>query len=201
MQNCPATTIEKGYSLYPKMSGRHYSKGISLYSKLSSCHYWKGKILLGRPQSVFPFTKGKIPVGFALKSVIFDYMGWKKRMPHWFSSHTEFISRSKLEVSYTNALANQASLHMFSFSYFNYNSLELARGLYIDASVYYIPVKANQAGIDSLIIHNKTLYLLQMTVSDTHVSVTNCGLSSIPWKGFYQNSTDALSLSSNLARY
>ena len=60
MQNCPAATIEKGYSLYPELSGRHY---------------WKGKILLGWLQLVFPFAKGKIPVGFALKSVIFDYMG------------------------------------------------------------------------------------------------------------------------------
>ena len=47
----------------------------SLYSELSGRHYWKGKILLGRPQSVFTFAKCKIPVGFALKSVIFDYMG------------------------------------------------------------------------------------------------------------------------------
>ena len=61
MQNCPAATIGKGYSLYSELSGRHYRKG---------------KILLGRPQSVFPFAKGKIPVGFALNSVIFDYMGW-----------------------------------------------------------------------------------------------------------------------------
>ena len=152
-----------------------------------------------------------IAILFFSTRIKFDYIlmvgisgkptGMEKRMPHWFSSHTEFISRAKLEVSCTNALANQASLHMFPFSYFDYNMLELARGLYIEASVYYIPVKANHAGINSFIIHNETLYLLQMMVSDTHVSVTNCGLSSIPWKGFYQNSTGALSLSSNLARY
>ena len=67
MQNCPAATIGKGYSLYSELSGRHYRKG---------------KILLGRPQSVFPFAKGKIPVGFALKSVTFDYMGCASSLPN-----------------------------------------------------------------------------------------------------------------------
>ena len=51
------------------------AEGYSLYSELSGRHYWKGIIFLGRLQSVFPFAKGKIPVGFALNSVIFDYMG------------------------------------------------------------------------------------------------------------------------------
>ena len=54
------------------------AEGYSLYSELSGRHYWKGIIFLGRPQSVFPFSKGKIPVGFALNSVIFDYMGWRE---------------------------------------------------------------------------------------------------------------------------
>ena len=91
IQNCPAATIRKVYSYMQNCLAATIGKGYSLYSKLSGRHYWKGKILLGRPQSVFPFAKGKIPVCFALKSVIFDYMGWVDRHPEWIGKYKSLL--------------------------------------------------------------------------------------------------------------
>jgi len=91
----------------------------------------------------------------------------EKRMPQWFSSHTECGSQA-LEVLRTSALARGASLDMYPSRVVDFDSDEIAGGLHIEADVYYIPIKTNQAGIDSFILHENTLYLLQMTVSDTH---------------------------------
>ncbi|KAF8345320.1 hypothetical protein F5887DRAFT_885268 [Amanita rubescens] len=96
----------------------------------------------------------------------------EKRMPQWFSSHTEFsgsVPQSQaLEVLRANALASGASLDMYPSRVVDYDSTEIAGGLHIEADVYYVPIKTNQAGIDSFFLHDETLYLLQMTVSDTH---------------------------------
>jgi hypothetical protein len=95
----------------------------------------------------------------------------EKRMPQWFSSHTGFsgsVQPQALEVLRASALASGASLDMYPSRVVDYDSDEVAKGLHIAADVYYIPIKTNQAGIDSFILHDKTLYLLQMTVSDTH---------------------------------
>ncbi|KAF8350326.1 hypothetical protein F5887DRAFT_944842 [Amanita rubescens] len=91
----------------------------------------------------------------------------EKRMPQWFSSHTECGSQA-LEVLRASALARGASLDMYPSRVVDFDSDEIAGGLHIEADVYYIPIKTNQAGIDSFILHENTLYLLQMTVSDTH---------------------------------
>ena len=93
----------------------------------------------------------------------------EKRMPQWFSSHTEFsgsVQSQALEVLHTSSLASGASLDMHPSRVVDYDSNEIAKGLHIEADVYYIPIKTNQAGIDSFILHDKTLYLLQMTDSD-----------------------------------
>jgi len=95
----------------------------------------------------------------------------EKRMPQWFSSHTAFsgsVQSQALEVLRASALASGASLDMRSSRVVDYDSTEIAGGLHIEADVYYIPIKTNQAGIDSFFLHDGTLYLLQMTVSDTH---------------------------------
>jgi hypothetical protein len=95
----------------------------------------------------------------------------EKRMPPWFSSHTEFSGSAQsqaLEVLRARALASRASLDMYPSRVVDYDSNEIARGLHIEADVYYIPIKTNQAGIDCFVVHDKTLYLLQMTASDTY---------------------------------
>ena len=95
----------------------------------------------------------------------------EKRMAQWFSSHTEFsgsVQSQELEVLRASTLACGASLDVYPSRVVDYDSNEIARGLRIEADVYYIPIKTNQTGIDSFILHDKTLYLLQMTVSDTH---------------------------------
>jgi hypothetical protein len=95
----------------------------------------------------------------------------EKRMPQWFSSHTEFSGSMRseaLEVLRASALASGASLDMYPSRVVDYDSNEIAKGLHIEADVYYIPIETNQAGIDSFVLHDGTLYLLKMTVSDTH---------------------------------
>ena len=93
----------------------------------------------------------------------------ERRMPQWHSSHTEFSGSAQpqaLEV--LRAGASRASLNMYPSRVVDYDSTEIARGLHIEANVYYIPIKTSQPGIDSFILHDKTLYFFQMTVSDTH---------------------------------
>jgi Retrotransposon hot spot protein len=95
----------------------------------------------------------------------------EKRMPQWFSSHTKFSGSAlsqALEVLRPSALASVASLDVYPSRVVDYDSNEIAEGLHVEANVYYIPIKTNQEGIDSFILHDTTLYLLQMTVSDTH---------------------------------
>jgi hypothetical protein len=88
----------------------------------------------------------------------------ERKMPQWFSSHTDFSeSQAPLEVLRASALARGASLNMYPSRF-----VEIARGLHIEADVYYLPIKTIQAGIDSFILHDQTLYLFQMTISDTH---------------------------------
>jgi hypothetical protein len=77
------------------------------------------------------------------------------------------VQSQALEVLRASALASEASLNMYPSRVVDYDSNEITRRLHIEANVYYIPIKTNQAGIDSFILHDKTLYLLQMTVSDT----------------------------------
>jgi hypothetical protein len=91
----------------------------------------------------------------------------EKRLPQWFSSHTDFSeSQAPLEVLRASALARKASLNIYPSRFVDYGSDEIARGLHIESDVYYLPIKTNQAGIDSFILHDQTLYLFQMTVSD-----------------------------------
>ena len=51
---------------------------------------------------------------------------------------------------------------------------EVANGIQIESNVYYVPIKSDQVGIDSFILHNNNLYLLQMSVvDDIHPGITN----------------------------
>ena len=88
----------------------------------------------------------------------------EKRVPQRLLSHTE-LSRSP-------EVLRVASLDMPVNPYraVDYDSNEIAKGLNIKADVYYIPIKTIHAGIDSFILHDKILYLFQMTVSDTDIS-------------------------------
>jgi hypothetical protein len=95
----------------------------------------------------------------------------EKRMAQWFSSDTEFNGSAQsqaLEVLRPRALASGASLDVYPSRVVDYDSNEITGGLHVEADVYYIPIKTNQEGIDSFILHDTTLYLLQMTVSDNH---------------------------------
>ena len=92
----------------------------------------------------------------------------EKRMAEWFSSHTEFSGSVVLEGLRASTLASGTYLEVFPSRVVDFDSNEIAGGLHIEADVYYVPIKSNLAGIDSFILHDKTLYLLQMTVSDTH---------------------------------
>ena len=50
---------------------------------------------------------------------------------------------------------------------------EVTDGIQADADVYYIPLKANQVGIDLFILHNDTHHL-QMTTSAAHDIKNSC---------------------------
>ena len=97
----------------------------------------------------------------------------KKTNPQWFSSHAEFGGSAQsqareLEVLRASALASGVSLGINPSRVVDYGSDEIAGGLHIEADVYYIPIATNQVGIDSFILHDNNLYLLQMSVSGTH---------------------------------
>ncbi|KAM6496569.1 hypothetical protein JOM56_007042 [Amanita muscaria] len=99
----------------------------------------------------------------------------ERKCTQWFSSHTEFRGSAQsnapeLEVLRASSLANGASLGMYPSRVVDYDSDEVAGGLHIEANFYYIvPLKANQVGIDSFILHKTKLYLFQMTVADSRV--------------------------------
>ncbi|KAM6499289.1 hypothetical protein JOM56_004797, partial [Amanita muscaria] len=95
----------------------------------------------------------------------------EKMNPQWFSSHIKFegTPQSEVELLHANALTSGASsLGIPPSRVVDYGSDEVAAGLQVETDVYYIPVKPNQVGIDSFILHNDHLYLFHMTVSDTH---------------------------------
>ena len=95
----------------------------------------------------------------------------EKMMAQWFSSHSEFTSgpqSQKLNVLRSSALDSGVSLDVGPSRIVEYDSNEIAGGLQIEADVYYIPITTTQVGIDSFIMHDEILYLLQMTVSGTH---------------------------------
>jgi hypothetical protein len=83
--------------------------------------------------------------------------------PRWHSSHTEFKGSERSTVLEVLRAGMDPS-HVI-----DYSPSEVAGGLHIKAEVYYIPIKTTQVGIDSFILHDNDLYLLQMTASDTHV--------------------------------
>ena len=91
-------------------------------------------------------------------------------MPQCLSSHTEFSRSLMLEVLCVSTFASRPSLDVpvNPSCVVDYNSNEITRGFNIKADVYYIPIKTIQAWINSFILHDKILYLFQMTVSDTH---------------------------------
>ena len=96
--------------------------------------------------------------------------------PRWHSSLTEFKGSEQstvLEVLRAGVLACGASACMNPSRVVDYSPGEIAGGLHIKADVYYIPIKTTQVGIHSFILHDNKLYLLQMTVSDTHVICDN----------------------------
>jgi hypothetical protein len=91
--------------------------------------------------------------------------------PQWHASHTEFPESKEseaLEALRVDASAKTVSLSIDPSHFVDYSTGEVADGLQVQADVYYIPLKANQVGIDSFIVHNNTLYLLRMTTSDVH---------------------------------
>jgi hypothetical protein len=86
-------------------------------------------------------------------------------------SHTKF--QESKESSVFEALCVEASVETVSLSIdpshiVNYSMAKVTDGLQVEADVYYILLKINQVRINSFILHNNNLYLLQMTVSDVH---------------------------------
>lgn len=91
--------------------------------------------------------------------------------PQWHSSHTEFPESREskaLDALRVKASAKTVSLSVDPSHVVDYSTGEVTGGLQVQADIYYIPLKTSQAGIDSFILHNNTLYLLQMTTSDVH---------------------------------
>ena len=69
-----------------------------------------------------------------------------------------------MEVLRASSLDSGASLDVNPSRIVNYDSNENSEDLHFEVDVYYVSIKTNQAGIDSFILHYKTLYFLQMTV-------------------------------------
>jgi hypothetical protein len=72
--------------------------------------------------------------------------------PRWHSSHTKCKGSkdsAALEALRVNASANKASLSTNPSRVVDYSLDEVANGLQIEDDVYYIPLKTNQAGVDS----------------------------------------------------
>ena len=94
------------------------------------------------------------------------------RNPQWHSSHAEFKGSkdsAALEDLRVDASGKMASLSINPSRVIDYSLDEVADGLQIKADVYYIPIESDQVGIDSFILHNNNLCLLQMSVADVHV--------------------------------
>ena len=89
--------------------------------------------------------------------------GAKERQ--WHSSHTKFPESVESKALRVEASSKPVSLSIDPSRVVDYSTDE---GIRVEADVYYIPLKANQVGIDSFILHNDTLYLLQMTTSAAH---------------------------------
>jgi hypothetical protein len=64
--------------------------------------------------------------------------------------------------------AKTVSLSIDPSHIIDYSTREVTDGLQVQADVYYIPLETDRVGIHSFILHNNTLYLLQMTASDVH---------------------------------
>ena len=93
----------------------------------------------------------------------------KKKKHRWHSSHTKFSQSAQsttLEVLCKCALTHCDSLHHAPSRVVECLSNEIKRG--IETNVYYIPIKMNEPGINSILLHDGILYLFQMSVSDTH---------------------------------
>jgi hypothetical protein len=88
--------------------------------------------------------------------------------PQWHSSHTEFPESKESKALGVKDSAETVSLSIDPSHVVDYSTGEVTDGLQVQADVYYIPLKTSQVGIDSFILHNNTLYLLQMTASDVH---------------------------------
>ncbi|KIM91796.1 hypothetical protein PILCRDRAFT_58282 [Piloderma croceum F 1598] len=91
--------------------------------------------------------------------------------PQWHLSHTKFPESPEskaLEALRVEASSKTISLSIDPSRVVDYGTDEVTNGIQVEADVYYIPLKANQVGIDSFILHNDTLYLLQMTTSAAH---------------------------------
>ena len=91
--------------------------------------------------------------------------------PQWHSSHTKFPESTEskaLEALRVEAFSKTVSLSIDPSRVVDYDTDEVDDGIQVEGDVYYIPLKANQVGIDSFILHNDTLYLLQMTTSAAH---------------------------------
>ena len=90
----------------------------------------------------------------------------------WFSSHTEFRGSDDstvLEALRVKASTKKVSLRIDPSCVVDYSSDEVVDRLHVEANIYYIPINANRAGINSFILHNKKLYLFQTTISDAHI--------------------------------
>ena len=88
--------------------------------------------------------------------------------PQWHSSHTKFPESTEskvLEALRIEVSSKTVSLSIDPSRVVDYSTDEVTDGIQVEADVYYIPPKANQVGIDSFILHNDTLYLLQMTTA------------------------------------
>ena len=83
----------------------------------------------------------------------------------WQSSHTRFpeSKASKAGALHVTASSKTVSLNINSSYVVDYSVSEVTDGIQVEGDIYYIPLKANQVGIDSFILHNLIPYFLQPT--------------------------------------
>ena len=97
--------------------------------------------------------------------------------PQWHSSHTKFLESTEskvLETLRVEASSKTVSLSIDPCRVVDHSMDEVTDGIQAEADVYYVPLKANQVGIDLFILHNDTHHLLQMTTSAAHDIKNSC---------------------------
>ena len=86
--------------------------------------------------------------------------------PQWYSSHSVLVDK-ELEKRCQEALRTKSYLNIHPLRAEEYTENDLPRKK-IMPDVYYIPTKGNQVALDSFIVHQFLLYIIQFTGGQSH---------------------------------